>query len=185
MLAVLGLTGRLAADNSVRNPSRTATTANALVIGLFLVTLVTVSGEAMKSYVVGEFNKLSSSDFVLGAERSLAPELVDEVDAVDGVTGVAALRFGQTGTTGTTTPLVVTTTGDIAELGDVAGMAVVEGSLDEVIVGRRRRSAGPVRLRRAAFGSARDAAGRPGGRAGPGRQGAHAHRRAPCSTMAG
>ena len=55
----------------MRNPKRTATTANTLVIGLFLVTLVTVSGEAMKSYVVGEFNKLSSSDFVLGG-RALA-----------------------------------------------------------------------------------------------------------------
>ncbi len=135
LLARIGMTGRLAADNSVRNPKRTATTANALVIGLFLVTLVTVSGGAMKSYVVGEFNKLSSSDFVLGAERSLAPELVEDVEAVDGVTGVAALRFGQTATTGVTTPVVITTTDDIAELGDVAGMAVVEGSLDQVIDG--------------------------------------------------
>ena len=41
------LTGRLAADNLVRNPRRTATTANALVIGLFLVTLVTVAGHGL------------------------------------------------------------------------------------------------------------------------------------------
>ena len=94
LLGAVGLTGRLAADNSVRNPKRTATTANALVIGLFLVTLVTVSGEAMKSYIVGEFNKLSSSDFIVGAERALDPELVEGVRDTEGVTGVAAAPDG-------------------------------------------------------------------------------------------
>ena len=39
-----GLEGRLAVDNTARNPKRTATTANALLIGVFLVTLVTVAG---------------------------------------------------------------------------------------------------------------------------------------------
>jgi putative ABC transport system permease protein len=134
LLAAFGLTGRLAADNAVRNPKRTATTANALVIGLFLVTLVTVSGEAMKSYIVGEFNKLSSSDFIVGAERALDPELVEGVRDTEGVTGVAALRTGITSTTGITQPVFISTT-DLAELGDVAGMTLKEGSLDKVTNG--------------------------------------------------
>jgi putative ABC transport system permease protein len=134
LLGAVGLTGRLASDNAVRNPRRTATTANALVIGLFLVTLVTVSGEAMKSYIVGELNKLSSSDFILGAERALDPELVDEVRATEGVTGVAAVRSAQTSTTGTTQPVFISTT-DLTELGDVAGMTLKEGSLEAVTDG--------------------------------------------------
>lgn len=133
LLGLVGLTGRLAADNTVRNPRRTATTANALVIGLFLVTLVTVSGEAMKSYIVGEINKLSSSDFVLAAQRSLDPALIEEVGDLEGVSGIAPLRFGQvSGPSGT---VIITTTPDPAALGDVAGMAVKEGSLDEVVDG--------------------------------------------------
>ena len=130
VLSRIGLTGRLAADNSVRNPRRTATTANALVIGLFLVTLVTVSGEAMKSYIVGEINALSSSDFVLFAERSLDPQLIEDVRDVDGVSGVAPLRFGEIGGVG-----VITTTDDPEQLGDVAGMSLKEGSLDPVVNG--------------------------------------------------
>lgn len=134
LLSALGLTGRLASDNAVRNPKRTATTANALVIGLFLVTLVTVSGEAMKAYVVGELNQLSSSDFIIGAERALDPDLVDDVRSTEGVTGVAAVRSAQTSTTGATMPVFLATT-DLAELGDVAGMTLKEGSLEAVIEG--------------------------------------------------
>jgi putative ABC transport system permease protein len=130
VLSRIGLTGRLAADNSIRNPRRTATTANALVIGLFLVTLVTVSGEAMKTYVVGEVNALASSDFVLFAERSLDPQLVDDVRGIDGVAGVAPLRFAEVGGVG-----VITTTDDPEQLGEVAGMSLKEGSLEKVVNG--------------------------------------------------
>jgi putative ABC transport system permease protein len=134
-LARVGMTGRLAGDNSIRNPRRTATTANALVIGLFLVTLVTVSGEAMKTYVVGEINKLSSSDFVVAAERSLDPAAVEEIRATEGVAGAVPLRFGQVSGSLGSSPYVITSTDDPAALGEVAGMAVKEGSLDEVIDG--------------------------------------------------
>lgn len=134
VMSGIGLTGRLAADNSVRNPRRTATTANALVIGLFLVTLVTVSGEAMKSYVVSEVNQFSSSDFVLFAERSLDPELLDEVREVDDVTGLAGVRAGATTFDGGGSPVLINTT-DLGELGDVAGMTVIDGSLDAVVDG--------------------------------------------------
>jgi putative ABC transport system permease protein len=45
------LTGRLARENSQRNPSRTAVTAAALMIGLALVTFVTVFSAGLKSSV--------------------------------------------------------------------------------------------------------------------------------------
>ena len=40
----LGMSSRLAVANAKRNPSRTANTANALVIGMFLVVFVTAAG---------------------------------------------------------------------------------------------------------------------------------------------
>jgi len=92
LLSLFGLTGRLAADNSVRNPRRTATTANALVIGLFLVTLVTVSGEAMKTSIVTELNKLSSSDYIVASTGAIPEALVDDVQDTDGVSAAAPVR---------------------------------------------------------------------------------------------
>ena len=46
-----GLTGRLARENSQRNPSRTAATAAALMIGLALVTFVTVFAAGLKASI--------------------------------------------------------------------------------------------------------------------------------------
>jgi putative ABC transport system permease protein len=46
-----GVAGDLANANSVRNPSRTASTAAALMIGLTLVTVVAVLGAGMRSTV--------------------------------------------------------------------------------------------------------------------------------------
>lgn len=133
VLGRTGLTGRLATDNTVRNPRRTATTANALVIGLFLVTLVTVSGEAMKTAVVDELNELSESDFIIGAERSLDPSVVDEVDATDGVTDTAPVRFGLTSFDGGGPALI--TTADLDELTTAAGMRPIAGDPESVTSG--------------------------------------------------
>ena len=44
-----GAAGRLAAQNSVRNPGRTASTAAALMIGLALVTFVATLGDGLRS----------------------------------------------------------------------------------------------------------------------------------------
>jgi len=128
-----GLTGRLATDNTVRNPRRTATTANALVIGLFLVTLVTVSGEAMKSAVVDELNRLSESDFIVAAERSLDPSVIDEVRSTEGVTDTAPVRFGLTSFDGGGPALV--TTADLDELTEAAGMRPIAGEPSTVTDG--------------------------------------------------
>src|SRR5256885_10811154 len=48
---VRGLTGRLARENSQRNPSRTAATAAALMIGLALVSFVTVFAAGLKASI--------------------------------------------------------------------------------------------------------------------------------------
>jgi putative ABC transport system permease protein len=92
IMALFGMTGRLAADNAVRNPKRTATTANALVIGLFLVTLVTVSGEAMKTSLVDQLSSASSPDFIVSSQGAIDPKLVASIDKTPGVTNTAAIK---------------------------------------------------------------------------------------------
>jgi len=89
----LGVPGHLARENLRRSPRRTATTANALVIGLFLVTLVSVAGASLRDWTVGEVDQLSSADFVVTTITGAMPEgLSDRIDAVRGIEESARLR---------------------------------------------------------------------------------------------
>lgn len=130
VMKLFGLTGELAAENVVRNPKRTATTANALVIGLFLVTLVTMSGEAMKSAVVTELNRFSSSDFIVASDGAIAPNLVTDIDAVEGVSATAAVRSAPL-SADDGTPYFISGV-DIGELRNTTGIEVTKGSIDDV-----------------------------------------------------
>lgn len=130
-MSVLGLTGRLAADNSARNPNRTATTANALVIGLFLVTLVTVSGEAAKSAVVQELNKLSSADYIVVSTSGIDPSIIEEIRGLDGVHSIAPVRTAVL-VDEYDNPVVFTTT-DFEAIEETIGFKISSGSLEDVI----------------------------------------------------
>ncbi len=130
----MGLTARLAVDNTARNPKRTATTANALVIGLFLVTLVTVSGDALKKFTVDEIDKLSASDFIVSAgSNGISPDLVEEVQGTDGVAAAAPIR--QAVVLDSAGQIVVLSGADIDLLKSSTGLSVDAGSLDQVADG--------------------------------------------------
>lgn len=60
-----GLAGQLARANAGRNPQRTATTAAALMIGLTLVTAVTVIGDSIKSSVSDALDSSITSDWLV------------------------------------------------------------------------------------------------------------------------
>ena len=63
-----GAAGRLAHENTVRNPARTAVTAAALMIFLALVTFVTVLGQGMRNSVTDGVDRVVSADYVLTAD---------------------------------------------------------------------------------------------------------------------
>jgi putative ABC transport system permease protein len=60
-----GIAGDLASANSVRNPSRTASTAAALMIGLTLVTVVAVLGAGLRSTVESAVTDQVSAAYIL------------------------------------------------------------------------------------------------------------------------
>lgn len=131
VLGRLGLEGQLAVDNSVRSPKRTATTANALVIGVFLVTFVTVAGTSLKDFAVREIQKLESADFVVSSQGgSLDDDLLATIADTEGVDGVVA--FKREAVTIDGTPGLVSTPGAGADLVDAASLKVEEGSLDDL-----------------------------------------------------
>lgn len=131
----LGLTARLAVDNTARNPKRTATTANALVIGLFLVTLVTVSGDALKHYTVAEIDKLSASDFIVtSGANGMDADLAHRVATTRGVAAAAPIR--QALVLDASGHIVLLSGTDIAKLADSTGLSVESGSLEQLATGK-------------------------------------------------
>ena len=90
-----GAIGRLARANAVRNPSRTAATAAALMIGLTLVTFVAVLGRGIQHSTGAAVDRLVQADYVVTATDATSPLPVGVTDAVDdyaGVSGVSVVR---------------------------------------------------------------------------------------------
>src|SRR5581483_3907972 len=68
-----GAAGVLARGNAMRNPQRTASTASALMIGLALVTLVSVLAAGLKSRFETSVNALFRADYALTATDNFSP----------------------------------------------------------------------------------------------------------------
>lgn len=82
--------GRLAVENVRRNPTRTATTANALVIGIFLVVFVTAAGGAIRDYAANAVSQFAGPDLSVSADQGSLPVGLDKkVEAVPGVVATA------------------------------------------------------------------------------------------------
>ena len=133
VLERLGVEGRLAVDNSVRNPKRTATTANALVIGVFLVTLVAVAGSSLRDFAVGAVQEVQAADYlVLSDGGSVDPDFVGQMRDVDGVTAVVPFEREPVTIDG---KAAVFSAGDTAELARVANISASEGDLADLAPG--------------------------------------------------
>jgi putative ABC transport system permease protein len=92
------LTGRLARENSKRNPSRTAVTAAALMISLALVTFVTVFASGLKSSVAQVIEENFAGGLVIENSDGFSPIPAGAAVAaakVPGVKSVATIRGAQ------------------------------------------------------------------------------------------
>jgi putative ABC transport system permease protein len=132
---LLGLEGQLAVANTARNPQRTATTANALLIGVFLVTLVTVAGTNVKDFAVAQINDLSSADYIIQSDGgTVDDQLVADLEAIDDVEAVVPFRREsvslQIGDTDATPSAL--STGDFAAMSEAANLELVSGSIDDL-----------------------------------------------------
>jgi len=88
-----GPPGHLALQNVERNARRTATTANALVIGVFMVVFVTAAGGALRDNLSARLSDLSDVDLMIQAEQSssIPAHLIDQTRAIPGVTNSASV----------------------------------------------------------------------------------------------
>ena len=92
-----GIVSQLSRDNALRNPRRTAATASALMVGLTLVSMMTVFGASASSSVDETIAKQFRGDFVVGGlpGQAMPPKIAEQIRRVDGVKTVSPVRQAQ------------------------------------------------------------------------------------------
>ncbi|MGO9901408.1 MAG: ABC transporter permease [Solirubrobacteraceae bacterium] len=86
-----GAAGSLARRNAIRNPTRTASTASALMIGLALVTLVGVLAAGLRARFESSVNQEFVANYALTSTDNFTPIGVASETALHGVPGVTVV----------------------------------------------------------------------------------------------
>ncbi len=121
-----GTPGSLARQNAVRNPTRTASTAAAVMIGLALITFVAVLGQGVRTSFTSAVNELFVADYALTANfEKVSNQAADAVAQQPGVVvsevrGAEAKRDGES----------IHVTGVDANLSEVVDMTWAAGSTE-------------------------------------------------------
>ncbi len=93
-----GLTGKLARENSLRTPARTAVTSAALMIGIALVAFVTIFASGLNSSVTDVIAQNVRGQIILqgpGGFVEIPPEAVRDAEVVQGVEAASGVRYTQ------------------------------------------------------------------------------------------
>ncbi|MEU6538274.1 ABC transporter permease [Streptomyces sp. NPDC047000] len=145
-----GVAGKLARQNSVRNPRRTAATASALMIGLTLITGMTVMAGSLQTAIDKMASSAIRADYIVSMAngRPLSPEVGKTLATADGVTATSPLRNAASRIDGRTeflTGVDGSTIGRLTDLAVESGSFTVGGSrvvVDEDTAGSHHWSAG-------------------------------------------
>ena len=93
-----GAPGVLARENATRNPQRTGANAGALMIGITLVTLVTMLAVSIRASFFGAVDKIWIADYAVTAENNfdLIPIAIgNQLRKTPGVKNVVGVRWGE------------------------------------------------------------------------------------------
>ncbi|WP_432033516.1 ABC transporter permease [Streptomyces antibioticus] len=126
VLRVFGISGKLARQNSVRNPRRTAATASALMIGLTLITGMTVMAGSLQKSIDKMASAAIRADYIVSMANgnTLSPDVEEKLKATDGVTATSPLRNSPARIGGTTEYL----TGVTPAIGELTDLKVEDGT---------------------------------------------------------
>ena len=93
---VFRLPGRLARENAMRNPRRTASTAAALMIGLALVAFVSIMAASVKASSTEVLDRSVAADYILTAQnfQPISTQVSDRLKDLPEVAGVTGVRMG-------------------------------------------------------------------------------------------
>jgi putative ABC transport system permease protein len=94
---ILGISGRLGRNNSMRSPHRTAQTSAALMVGLALVSTMAVFAASLSKSTTSTINDAINADYIItaGANGGLSVGATQAAAKVPGVTQVSNIYSGQ------------------------------------------------------------------------------------------
>jgi putative ABC transport system permease protein len=129
VLRAFGISGKLARQNSVRNPRRTAATASALMIGLTLITGMTVMAGSLQQAIEKMASSSIKADYVVSMANGnpLSPDVEKKLERTDGVTATSPMLNAAARIDGRTEYL---TGVNGAAIGELAGPEVDAGSFE-------------------------------------------------------
>jgi putative ABC transport system permease protein len=129
-------TGRLARENAVRSPRRTAATASALMVGVALVGFITIVASSTTASMDAAVDRSMRADYVLDsgawAQGGFSPDLATELAQLPEVAAVAPVRATAAEVDGHSVRLQGTDTATIEDLFD---LEVVDGSISQITEG--------------------------------------------------
>ncbi|MCU1460791.1 MAG: hypothetical protein JWO37_866 [Acidimicrobiales bacterium] len=122
------LPGKLARENATRNPRRTAATAAALMIGLALVTLVSILAASAQVSTNRAIDRAFTADYIITTKQfgNFPATLADDLRKLPQLSAVTPFAFGQFKLDGSTKQLSSVDPREFAKLGN---LKVVEGQL--------------------------------------------------------
>jgi putative ABC transport system permease protein len=93
---LFGSVGRLGIENARRNPRRTAATAAALMIGLALVSAVSVLAASIKATTRDIVSTSLGAEYILSTQNftGFSPDVAARITRIEGVDVAAGFRFG-------------------------------------------------------------------------------------------
>ncbi|HET8562086.1 MAG TPA: FtsX-like permease family protein [Marmoricola sp.] len=124
-----GTVGTLATENSLRNPRRTAATASALMIGLALVSTMSVIGASVNKSIESGVEKQFTTDFLLSnpANTPFSPKIAEQARALGGVGKVVQTQWLPARIDGSTEYVVAT---DVSRMVSMFDLRTRQGTLD-------------------------------------------------------
>src|SRR3954469_2343476 len=131
---VWGTTGRLARENALRNPRRTAATASALMIGIALTTTMSVMAASITTSANAQIDKSVGADFIITAKNfsPVSDSVATAAEKVPGAGAVTAFRAGSRKVKNSTTEVQGVTADTVA---DTLRLDVISGSADNLAPG--------------------------------------------------
>ena len=125
---IFGTPAKLGRSNAVRNPRRTAATSASVMIGLALVTMLSVLAASTKSSITSVVNNNLGADYVLTSQSFLgfSPDVATRATATPGVATVGETRVGAAHLNGKTAVVAAVST----DIGSVIKVHMASGSLN-------------------------------------------------------
>ena len=128
-------TGELARENAVRNPARTSSTAAALMVGVAIVSLMTVIASSTKASVNAVIDSAVRADYVItsgaapGGNSGFSPTLVERLGSLPQVAAATGIRSASVRIDGAGTTIFAA---DPAKVGALFDMGVIRGRISSL-----------------------------------------------------